>query len=206
MVGSYINKDKNDGEGRPDEMEGNSVGPFVVPKNESGVAQSAGTATDPMHTQHVDSNGRVEGEVGYVGPTVQTTNKVSGTIISGETDPTAVFANNATANTQATAITITKPDSVSQMHQISVYNPSTVSDLTVKVFTVATGLGGGDRDVLVDTLIIPKAQAVSGTTIVAYAETVYNWMNLGNGKIVVSNNTALGAAEGFTATVRVREI
>jgi hypothetical protein len=71
MVGSYINKDKNDGEGRPDEMEGNDVGPFVVPKNESGVVQSAGTVADPVHTKHVDSNGKVEGEVGYVGPVVQ---------------------------------------------------------------------------------------------------------------------------------------
>lgn len=137
---------------------------------------------------------------------VKTTNKISGTVISGSTDPTAVFANSASANTQATPITITKPSSVSQMHQISVYNPSTVTDLTVKVFTVATSLGGGDRDILIDTLIIPKAQAVSGTTIVGYAETVYNWMNLGNGKIQVSNNTALRGSDGFTATLRVREI
>lgn len=43
----------------------------TVVRNESGVVQSAGTQTDPMYTQHVDSNGRVEGEVGYVGPIVQ---------------------------------------------------------------------------------------------------------------------------------------
>lgn len=29
------------------------VGPFVVPKNESGVVQSAGTATDPVHTVQI---------------------------------------------------------------------------------------------------------------------------------------------------------
>ena len=156
-----------------------------------------------------DASGKVPGDVGYTGPIVQaniTGSKISGTVVSGGTDPTAVFANNAGANTQATPITITKPTNVSQMHQISVYNPSTVTDLTVKVFTVATSLGGGDRDVLVDTITIPKAQAVTGTTINSYAETVYNWMNQGNGKIQISNNTALGAAEGFTATVRVREI
>jgi hypothetical protein len=154
----------------------------------------------------LDASGKSPGDDGYVGPVVQSTSKISGTVVSGGTDPTAVFANSAGANTQATPITITKPTNVSQMHQISVYNPSTVTDLTVKVFTVATSLGGGDRDVLVDTITIPKAQSVTGTTINSYAETIYNWMNLGNGKIQISNNTALGAAEGFTATVRVREI
>jgi hypothetical protein len=165
-----------------------------------------GTHVKALPVVMANVDGLVPGMEGYVGPTVQATNKVSGTVISGETDPTAVFANSAGANTQATAITITKPDNVSQMHQISVYNPSTVTDLTVKVFTVATSLGGGDRDVLVDTITIPKAQSITGTSIVAYAETVYNWMNNGNGKLQISNNTALGAAEGFTATVRVREI
>jgi hypothetical protein len=168
-----------------------------------------GTHVKALPVVMANVDGLVPGMEGYTGPIVQaniTNSKISGTVVSGSTDPTAVFANSAGANTQATPITITKPTNVSQMHQISVYNPSTVSDLTVKVFTVATGLGGGDRDVLVDTITIPKAQSVTGTTINSYAETIYNWMNQGNGKIQISNNTALGAAEGFTATVRVREI
>lgn len=41
MIGAYINKDKNDGEGRPDEMEGNSVGPFVVPCGLNGPVEPA---------------------------------------------------------------------------------------------------------------------------------------------------------------------
>ena len=168
--------------------------------------QTGETLPDGSTVSHVVVKNESGGVLGSTETPAAVTNKVSGTVISGSTDPTAVFANGASANTQATPITITKPTSVSQMHQISVYNPSTVTDLTVKVFTVATDLGGADRDVLIDTLIIPKAQAVSGTTIVAYAETVYNWMNFGNGKLQVSNNTALGESDGFTATLRVREI
>lgn len=71
MSKMYRDPSLNGGRGGDRPVKGNSVGPFVVPKNESGVAQSAGTVADPMHTQHVDSNGRVEGEVGYVEPTVQ---------------------------------------------------------------------------------------------------------------------------------------
>lgn len=191
----------------------NRIKELVTGKFRAWTGQEVGTGIRAGHVIQVDESGGVLG--GSTNPVVvviddstpvKTTNKVGGTIISGTTDPTAVFANSASANTQATPITITKPTSVSQMHQISVYNPSTVTDLTVKVFTVATGLGGADRDVLIDTLIIPKAQAVSGTTIVGYAETVYNWMNFGNGKLQVSNNTALGGSDGFTATLRVREI
>jgi len=183
----YEDPDKN-GTGKKGlrELSGDSFGPNVnvKVKDSTGAAAPSGGASDPVNT----------------------VTKISGTVVSGSTDPTAVFANSALVNTQSTPITITKPTNVSQMHQISVYNPSTVTDLTVKVFTVAGGLGGADRDVLVDTLIIPKAQAVTGTTIVAYAETVYNWMNLGNGKLQISNKPALGASDGFTATLRVREI
>jgi hypothetical protein len=52
------------------ELKGDENGPFVVPKNESGVAQSAGTQTDPNYTVLIDENGLVQGEVGYTPQTV----------------------------------------------------------------------------------------------------------------------------------------
>lgn len=54
------------GETLPD---GSTVSHVVV-KNESGVVQSAGTQTDPVHTVNVDPDGKVQGEDGYTPPSV----------------------------------------------------------------------------------------------------------------------------------------
>lgn len=89
---------------------------------------------------------------------------------------------------------------------IEAYNPSTVTDLTIKICTVESDLGGDVRYCLIDTVTIPKSQSITGTTINAYLKLIEG-MFVGAGiRLVVSNNTALGAAEGFTAYVRLREV
>lgn len=43
------------------------LGPIVVPKNESGVVQSAGTQTDPIHINILDMEGRTPTDAEYTG-------------------------------------------------------------------------------------------------------------------------------------------
>ena len=118
------------------------------------------------------------------------------------------FANGALANNQQT-ITVAKPTTPKMEYQLLIYNPSTASDITVKLLAVEEDLGGEgvDVEVLIDSFVVPKAQTVSGTTISAYAVNLVGALFNGSAlKIVVSNNTALAADGGFTATVRIREV
>jgi hypothetical protein len=160
------------------ELKGDENGPFVVPKNESGVAQSAGTATDPVYTQHVDSNGRVEGEVGYVGPIMQSTNKTSGTVVSGSTDPTVTFEASATANTELTLATIPAITQAARKHLLIVENMSAVTTMTVNVKPVAETLNGGDKDSTLTQLSIPvssvRSVIIEGACVVDTKFTVSN--------------------------------
>lgn len=117
-------------------------------------------------------------------------------------DQAAAFANNAAANTQV-SITTFKPIGSRNKFRFSVYNPSTVTDLTVKVFGVDAALGGGSRNSLVGTYTIPKAATVTGTAVNSHINYVDMLDGSGDLVFVVSNVTALGAAEGFTAYLRV---
>lgn len=121
------------------------------------------------------------------------------------TDQDLTWANSDAANTQKT-YTFTKPDAPVEEYELVVYNPSTVTDLTVKIFNIEASLKGSDRDALITTVSIPKSQAVTGTTINTYARIVHGIFNGGNCKIVASNDTVLGGADGFTATFRLREV
>lgn len=134
-------------------------------------------------------------------------------LLSGEqvgSDLTLAFAESSAADTQKTAI-VTVPteqddgrESV-QAYKLAICNPSTVTALTVKLMTVEPDFGGVDRDCLVDTLAVPKAQAIKGTTVDAYEFIVGGIFCGGNLKIVVSNDTELGAEDAFAASLRLRE-
>lgn len=121
------------------------------------------------------------------------------------TDQTAVYANSDPANTQKT-INFTAPTSPSQEYELIVYNPSTVTDLTIKVFNTELVLGAGSRDALITTVSIPKSQTFTGTTINTYARFIHGMFNGGDLKLVVSNDTVLGAADAFTAYARLRAV
>ncbi|MHC1760515.1 MAG: hypothetical protein AB9917_13605 [Negativicutes bacterium] len=131
-------------------------------------------------------------------------------LLSGEQigeDLPLVFANSAVANTQSVATVQSPSEGMTtndplQAYKIAVHNPSTVTDLTVKLLTVEADLA----DCLLDTLAIPKAQAVTGTTISAHEFLTGGIFCGGNLKLVVSNDTVLGGADGFTAKIRIREV
>ena len=135
-------------------------------------------------------------------------------LISGEqvdSDFSVTFANSSAADTQK-VVAVEIPQETSdqsdalQAYKFAVHNPSTVSALTLKLFTVEKSLGGADRSCLLETIEVPKAQAIKGTAIDAYEFLVGGIFCGGDLKIVASNDTALGAAEGFAATIRIREV
>lgn len=126
-------------------------------------------------------------------------------LIGGQvgSDTNFIFASPSTpVNSQLTA-TFTKPATPVECYNIHVYNPSDVSDLTVKLFhdvTPWSGAGGRAYS-LVDTLTIPKSQSVSGTTVSAYTNQVYGLFNAYDLRVVMSNNTAMSTA--VTPVVRI---
>jgi hypothetical protein len=133
-------------------------------------------------------------------------------LVSGRkigSDNAIVFANSALVNTQVSvdiAIDKTTLPGARPRFTLEVYNPSTVTDLTVKLMSKALALGGAARDCLIETIIIPKSQAITGTTVNTYLNLLEGLFIGDDLKLIVSNNTALGAAEGFTAYARVREV
>lgn len=131
-------------------------------------------------------------------------------LLSGEQigeDLSFVFANSSAANTQSVTTVQAPSEGMTtndplQAYKIAVHNPSTVTDLTVKLLTAEADFA----DCLLDTLTVPKAQAVTGTTINAHEFLVGGIFCGGNLKIIVSNDTVLGGADGFTAEIRIREV
>jgi hypothetical protein len=122
------------------------------------------------------------------------------------TDIDFTFDNNAVINAQATPIDIIKPVSPSEEYQIIVHNPSTITDLTIKVFAISTSLLGTTRYAYITSLTVPKAATITGTTLNTYAFYLSNLFNGSNVRLQISNNTVLGAAEGFAGTIRIREV
>lgn len=144
-------------------------------------------------------NGDIKQVRADVNGALTTTGIISGTQIS--TDINVAFANNASANTQQN-VTFTKPSSVLSEYKIVVWNPSTVTDLTIKVMDVDAVNG----DSLITTLSIPKKQTITGTNVQGYTNLIHGIFIGSDCKLVISNDTALGSSGGFSAIVRVREV
>jgi hypothetical protein len=121
------------------------------------------------------------------------------------TDQAVAFANSALINTQVN-VDFVKPTVVRNRYKLAFYNPSTITDLTVKIFSVALAFGGATRYDLIDTITIPKSQAITGTTVNAYTKFVEGLFVGADLRLVISNNTPLGGADGFTGYVRAREV
>lgn len=109
------------------------------------------------------------------------------------------------ANSQVTA-TFTPPTNPVYEHQVVVYNPSTETDLTVKIFAVCTPFAGagGTADAYVDTLTIPKSQSITGTSINTYSNSIFGIFNGVSAKFVMSNNSVI--ATPVTPILRMREV
>ncbi len=84
------------------------------------------------------------------------------------TDKEIAFATNADANVQV-SVNFGKAPGTGKL-LLTVYNPSTQTDLTCKIFLLKASLGTAVRSGLVTTVSIPKSQAITGTTVNAYVK------------------------------------
>lgn len=111
-----------------------------------------------------------------------------------------VFENSDSVNTQIT-VNFTKPTKPLRAHLIEVNNPSTVTDLTVKVFTM-----NGVTPVFSFSVIVPASATITGTSISAYSFIVSSLFVFGNTRMVISNDTVLGGGDAFTGTIALYEV
>jgi hypothetical protein len=127
-------------------------------------------------------------------------NYIYGRIVNGVqqgSDMTAAWANNAGAATTVT-IDITKPLLTLMSYELTVYNPSVDSDLTINVYQKKTALGGGDRYAFLTALNYQKT-----TTTSKVLEPLFCG---GDVRLIISNDTLIGAAGAFTATLRLESV
>ena len=128
---------------------------------------------------------------------------VSGTAIGNDT--AIMFANSAPVNSQV-IVDIAKPTNTKGRYVLAVHNPSTVTDLTVKVFSAEPTLNGATRYALITIISVPKLSNITGTAIDTHLN-IIEGLFVGTGiRMVVSNDTVLGSAEGFSAYSRLKEV
>lgn len=120
--------------------------------------------------------------------------KISGEQL--ETDKSISFANSAPANTE-NIIVFFKPSILLSEYEIIVHNPSTITDLTIKIYNIQQNLGGTDRDSYINAIAIPKARTTS-----VFVKGMFNGTD---SKLIIMNDTLLGVGDGFTSTIRIRE-
>ncbi len=125
--------------------------------------------------------------------------KVVGSNAQVGTDQDATWANSASANT-AVNVDVAAPDPVQAegKYLIHVYNPSTVTALSLAIKTTLASFGGSTR---YGELTYASVSANSTRSFL-----VQGWMLGGNGRITLSNDTILGGSDGFTAKVRVTKV
>lgn len=112
-------------------------------------------------------------------------------------DGTAVWANSAAVNTAVNIdIALPSPLQSDAKYLISIINPSAVTALTVKVKNKET-FGAAQY---------PELTTFSVPATTDKAVLVEGWMLGEAGRLTLSNDTVLGAADGFTANVRVRKV
>lgn len=152
---------------------------------------------NPVPVSDAGSSITVDGNVGISG------NYTTGTAVGD--DNAVVFENSAAANTQVN-VDIAKPSNPKNRYLLTVYNPSTITDLTVRIFAKDLALGGDIRYSHLDTIAIQKSQAFNGLTINSYSYLLEGAFIGTDLRIVIMNDAALGAADGFSAYIRVREV
>lgn len=119
-------------------------------------------------------------------------------------DSVVTWANSDVVNTQKTSV-IPSPVDKKQEYELLIYNPSTITDLSCKIFISALDLQGATRQALLATITIPKSQVVTGTTINTHSRLLHGLFYGGDILLVFSNDTMLGVADGFTASYRLIE-
>jgi len=145
--------------------------------------------------------GRVYDSVVEIADTLVAKSTISGDVVDSEQYVT--FANSASLNTQKT-LTLSAPDTVKKRYLLVCYNPSTTTDLTVKIMAART-MNSTTVNTLLTTVTMAKAQTISGTTISANS-VLLEGVFVGAGlTLIVSNSTAVGSSSGFSAYFDILE-
>ena len=110
------------------------------------------------------------------------------------------FANGNSVNTQKEII-FPAPANIREYHLFLFHNPSTETDLTVKIFNTVTV--GGQTRVFVDSFIVPAKNTVTGTNLETDMRNKFGelFMLGGDVVLVISNNQVIGGSGGFTGRV-----
>jgi hypothetical protein len=128
---------------------------------------------------------------------------VIGTIVGR--DEALAWANNALVNTEV-VVTVPHPGKRNQYYALTVYNPSTGSDLTCRVYQKKHNLGGADRQAYVTSFTFPKSTAGdltdTGTTVKILEFPFVN----DDMRLVFSNDTAIAADGVFTGYMRLETL
>lgn len=120
-----------------------------------------------------------------------------------DVDKVANWPNSAPANTEVQvdfaqpARDPRGPNTIPRKHRLQLHNPSGVTPLTIKVYN-RVNLGGIVRDVLLATVNVPV-----GVSQESLIEGMFGGTD--GVRLVLSNDTALGAADTFTADLAIRE-
>lgn len=114
-------------------------------------------------------------------------------------DLTATWADSAAVNTVVN-VDVALPTVLqgNAKYEVIIYNPSAVTTLTVVAQNKAASLGGGDR----------YAELTRWTVLTSSTKAVLveGWLIGSAGRLALSNDTALGAGQGFSASIRIIEI
>lgn len=132
------------------------------------------------------------------------TNKDAGVQLTGTNiqvyDGTATWANSAAVGTIVDIdFPLPTPLQGNALYEVVVTNPSGVTDLTVRVKNKET-FGGTARYPELTSFPV-AANSPDGKAVL-----VQGWLLGEGGRLSLSNDTALGASDGFTANVRIRKV
>jgi hypothetical protein len=112
-------------------------------------------------------------------------------------DTTAVWANSAAANTAVNIdVALPSPLQGDAKYSIAIVNPSAVTALTIEVKNKET----------FGTAQYPEVTTINVPISTSKAVVVEGWLLGEAGRLALSNDTVLGAADGFTANIRVRKV
>jgi len=134
--------------------------------------------------------------------------RICGREVIGEqvgVDISISWSNNSSANTQKEVV-ISIPEDPVEEYMLIIYNPSLITDVSFKVFNIEGMLGGAERYAFLTNILCSKKLTISGTEIEAYAIPIHGIYCGTNLKMVLSNDSPLGATEGFTLYFRLRKV
>lgn len=89
---------------------------------------------------------------------------------------------------------------------VIVNNNSTETAVRLRLFAIETGLGGADREALLDELVAAAKTTVHGRSIDTHMFIVTGLFNGVGLRLVASNDVAVGAAGAFSANVRIERL